>query len=501
MAAVPSLRIRRLNDATERPDGAYVVYWMVAYRRAASNFALDYAIERSRALGRPLLVVETLKTDYPWASDRLHTFILAGMADNARAFSAAGITYHPYVAPAPQAGKGLIAQLCAQACCLVTDDYPSFIIPGMLQEVAGEVGVAMDAVDSYGLLPLRATDKAYPSAYAFRRALHKLLPEHLMALPAPTLKKAAHLTGAKMPAKVRARYPEADAEMLEARPAALARLPIDHTVGPGVVPGGRRAGVKLLKKFVDAVLRNYQTHRNHPDLAGQSGLSPYLHFGHVSPHDAFAQLAAREDWQLHHLAEAGRGAKEGFWGMSPEAEAFLDELVTWRELGANMCVHRPHDYAEYASLPDWAKATLAQHTADSREHHYDLTTLAEGKTDDRLWNAAQRQLREEGILHNYMRMLWGKRVLAWTRTPQEALRVLVELNNRYALDGRDPNSYAGIFWTLGRYDRPWPERPIFGKVRTMTSASTERKLQLKAYLQKYGDARRRAKPTRDDASK
>jgi deoxyribodipyrimidine photo-lyase len=172
--------------------------------------------------------------------------------------------------------------------------------------------------------------------------------------------------------------------------------------------------------------------------------------------------------------------------MSREAEAFLDELVTWRELGYNRCC-LTDDYGRYESLPKWALETLAEHADDRREHLYTLDEFETAATHDELWNAAQRQLIREGRLHNYLRMLWGKKILEWSPSPQQALDVLIHLNNKYAVDGRDPNSYSGIFWVLGRYDRAWgPERAVFGKVRYMSSENTRRKLRLREYLERYG---------------
>jgi deoxyribodipyrimidine photo-lyase len=173
--------------------------------------------------------------------------------------------------------------------------------------------------------------------------------------------------------------------------------------------------------------------------------------------------------------------------MPPDAEAFLDQLITWRELGLNMCSQR-QDYDQYASLPGWARQTLEQHASDRRPHRYTLEQLQEGATHDAIWNAAQTQLLREGRIHNYLRMLWGKKILEWTSSPREALEVMLQLNNRWALDGRDPNSYSGIFWVLGRYDRAFgPERPIFGKIRYMSSANTARKLPITDYMNRYGD--------------
>jgi len=179
--------------------------------------------------------------------------------------------------------------------------------------------------------------------------------------------------------------------------------------------------------------------------------------------------------------------------MSAASEGFMDELVTWREVCLNTCENRPRDYGRYESLPDFAKKTLAEHADDPRPHVYTLEQFENAETHDPLWNAAQNQLRREGIIHNYLRMLWGKKILHWTRSPREALEVMVHLNNRWALDGRDPNSWAGIMWVLGRFDRAWgPERPVFGKVRYMTSDNTARKYNVKAYVARYQPAKQPA---------
>jgi deoxyribodipyrimidine photo-lyase len=227
--------------------------------------------------------------------------------------------------------------------------------------------------------------------------------------------------------------------------------------------------------------------RNHPDHDISSHLSPYLHWGHLSVHEIFEALMTREGW-LGDLPARANGAKAGWWGVSAPAERFLDELVTWRELGYNLTSQRA-DYAAFESLPDWARRSLDQHANDPREFVYTRDAFERAQTHDPLWNAAQRQLMAEGRIHNYLRMLWGKKILEWSSTPRDALTTLVELNNKYALDGRDPNSYSGIFWVLGRYDRPWhPERPVYGVVRYMSSSNTARKLRVKNYLKRFAGA-------------
>jgi deoxyribodipyrimidine photo-lyase len=198
-------------------------------------------------------------------------------------------------------------------------------------------------------------------------------------------------------------------------------------------------------------------------------------------------VVSAEGWTPLRLSDRADGAREGWWGMGDGAEAFLDQLVTWRELGYNLSSRRD-DYAAYESLPGWARDTLEEHEVDPRPHTYTLEEFREARTHDPLWNAAQRQLLREGVIHNYLRMLWGKKILEWAPSAREALEIMVDLNDRFATDGRDPNSYSGIFWCLGRYDRGWPERPIFGKVRSMSSESTRRKIKLKKYLETFSSS-------------
>ncbi len=257
---------------------------------------------------------------------------------------------------------------------------------------------------------------------------------------------------------------------------------------PVKLRGGPGAAGRLLDRFLDGGLPRYAEDRNDPSLGGGSGLSPYLHFGHISTHQVFAAVADREDWTPARLSSDTSGSRAGWWGMGASAEAFLDQIVTWRELGFNMAWQRD-DTEKYGSLPGWAQETLAAHAGDERPYLYTARQLDAADTHDEVWNAAQRQLRQEGIIHNYMRMLWGKKILQWTPSPKKALAIMLDLNNRYALDGRDPNSASGIFWCLGRYDRPWgPERPVFGTVRYMTSDSTRRKFRLGPYLERFGGA-------------
>ena len=482
---VPGSRVSVLNDAEVDPSGQYVLYWMTSHRRTRHNYALQRAADWSRHMGRGLLVLEALRCDYDWASDRHHRFVLDGMGDNAAAMEGRpGITYYPYVEGSVGEGKGLLESLAESAAVVVTDDYPTFFVPRMLEAVSGRLETRLEAVDSNGLVPMRSTDRVYPTAYTFRRHLQKVIPAQLDR--APLEDPVGGLAGLERPAvpgPILARWPSAELALESGGPD-LRSLPLDHSVPSTQLRGGERAASERLDGFLKQALGRYDE-RNQPDEDVASGLSPYLHFGHISTHAILARLAAHEDWTPNFEGRPTNGKRTGWWGMSSPAEAFLDQFVTWRELGFNMAALRS-DHREYESLPEWARNTLTEHASDPRPYLYSLEQLDSASTHDDLWNAAQRQLRREGVIHNYLRMLWGKKILKWTATPREAARLMIELNNRYALDGRDPNSYSGIYWCLGRYDRPWgPERPVFGKIRYMTSANTARKLRVREYMERF----------------
>jgi deoxyribodipyrimidine photo-lyase len=475
------MRLVPRNDHPVHPDRDYVLYWMIAARRTRSSFALDHALARARELGRPLLVLEPLRIGYRWASRRLHRFVVDGMVDQRGRFAEAGVAYLPYVERSEGEGRGLLAALAARACVVVTDEYPAFFLPAMVDAAAARIPARLESVDGNGLLPLRTTSKAYPTAATFRRHLQKTLPDHLSTAPTPDPLVGYDLGRATIPADIERRWPSA-ADLLD-DPSGLDRLPIGD-LAPAPLRGGSAEGERVLDTFLDRGLDKYADH-NHPDEESTSGLSPYLHFGAVSVHDVVRRVLERESWSPDRLGRP-TGSRERWWGLSAPAEQFVDEVVTWRELGYGFCFHEPR-FDRYDTLPGWARATLAAHAGDPRPHRYDLDALAAAATGDRIWNAAQRQLVGEGRIHGYLRMVWGKRVLEWSATPEQAWEALIELNNRYAVDGRDPNSYSGIAWTLGRFDRPWgPERPIFGVVRYMSSDNTWKKLSMTRWFAKWG---------------
>jgi deoxyribodipyrimidine photo-lyase len=487
LMGVPAVRVRRCNHLSARDDGDFVLYWMIAARRTGWSFALQRAVEHALRLRKPLVVLEALRVGYRWASERLHAFVIEGIADNARALEGRPVTYLPYVEPEPGAGKGLLEALAARACVVVTDDAPVFFLPRAVAAAAGRLPALLEAVDGNGLLPLAATDAVFPTAFAFRRLLQGVLPAHLKEAPLPDPLAGVRLPRLpSLPEEVTRRWPAASPALLECEHSAIAALPVDHLVGRvPEVRGGRSAGVASLRRFLNERLAHYHEARNRPEQEATSGLSPYLHFGHVSAHEVFATVAERERWTADRLAPKASGKRAGWWGMSVAAEAFLDQLVTWREVGFNFASKRD-DAERYDSLPAWARTTLEKHAGDRRPHLYTPEQLEQAATHDPLWNAAQAQLVREGTIHNYLRMLWGKKILEWSPTPRQALEVMLELNNRYALDGRDPNSASGILWCLGRYDRPWgPERAIFGTVRYMSSENTARKVRVATYIARH----------------
>jgi deoxyribodipyrimidine photo-lyase len=473
-------RLRRLNAAPANPRGDYVLYWMQLYRRLERNHAFDYALRCAQELGRPLVVYEGLRLHYPWASPRLHQFVLQGMADNAASAAKRGINYWPFVETQAEPGRGLVHRLATRAALVVTDDFPCFVVPEQSEAVARRTAAPMFAVDGNAVVPLSLLGPAVSAAAHLRPRIHKAFAEAF-----------AHRAAA------RPRIPDAARRRVEAPFATwsvpkdlagfVASLPLDASV-PALagVPGGRLAGLARLRDFLKRRLRGYAESRSlpRPPLEGHaSGLSPYLHFGHVSIEEV-VEAVLGDGFALEELRLENRGKREGFFSRGADANAFLDQALTWRDVGFQWHWWRRKDTASLeTALPPWAMASLNAHAGDARAYRYDLETWERAATHDPLWNAAQTELVKTGVIHNYLRMLWGKKVIEWSRTPQEAYATLVHLNNKYALDGRNPNSWTGILWCFGLFDRPWaPERKVLGVIRYMSSENTARKFDLKPYL-------------------
>ena len=482
---ISALRIRLINDQPINAGGDFVLYWMIANRRVNWNYSLQRAVDWAKHLGKPLLVFEPLRCKYRWASDRLHHFVIQGMADNQLTLKKSSVSYLPYLETQPDAAKGLIESLASQSCLVITDDFPCFFLPKMVSNVGRRLTVRLESVDSNGILPMRQTDRVFSRAFDFRRHLQKTVKPFLLEAPKPNPVSRLKLPPlGQLPESIIHRWPAADVEALSNSAVNLRDFPIDHSVSAVETCGGSTEAQRVLKRFVQSRIARY-CERNQPQQEIASGLSPYLHFGHMSAHQVFHEATSREDWTVAKTADTTTGSSTGWWGTSESLESFLDELITWREIGYNMCSKR-NDFHRFESLPDWAQKTLNEHASDHRPFAYDLGEFESAKTHDPLWNAAQVQLLREGRIHNYLRMLWGKKILEWSEHPRYALATMIELNNKYALDGRNPSSYSGIFWVLGRYDRAWgPEREIFGKIRYMSSDNTTRKVRVKEYIQQY----------------
>jgi len=481
----PAERVRALNDKPRR-NGEYVLYWMQMYRRLDHNHALDHALACAAELGRPLVLYEGLRLDYPWASERFHRFILEGMRDNASAAAKLGLTYWPFVATSDEPGRGLLRRLAAKACLVVTDDYPAFIVPRQSQRLADTVEVAVVAVDSNSMIPLAQLGEPVSAAVHLRHRIHRLVPSiwGKQAAAKPHVDAAAR-------GEIEPPFETWKPERLQGT---LDELPLDRSARSVLAtPGGTVAGRKRLRKFVREQLVQYAELRNEPASLKEghaSGLSPYLHFGHIAVEEVVtAVLNSRGPWSVAEIDPSCRGKREGYFGNDADVNSFLDEVITWRDVGFHWMSRRGSDIESLErALPEWALKTLTKHATDRREHLYTLEQFEAADTHDELWNAAQRELVAAGRIHNYLRMLWGKKVIEWSASPEEAYRTLEHLNNKYALDGRDPNSYTGILWCFGLFDRPWaPERPVFGRVRFMSSENTARKFDLAGYLRYVRD--------------
>jgi deoxyribodipyrimidine photo-lyase len=447
-------RVSQLNHAPPRDQAKYVLYWAQMNRRVESNHALAYAVEIANERGLPVLFYEGLTCSYPFANDRLHTFILEGVPDNAAAARKLGIGYAFYLRRTRKDPNDILYRLAQDAAAVVSDDYPTFIARAHNAGVPEKLDVAYSVVDSSCVVPMSRYEKREWAAYTIRPKIKRMLPEYLKPVP---------------PIHVKHKYtlPQQDFHT-DVQPGAIADLvaacEIDHGVPPSTTfSGGAAAAHKHLEHFLHDNLRRYANERNEPSSHATSSLSPYLHFGHISA--LHVALAAQEFAREHKLI----------------ADEFLEELIVRRELAFNFARFCP-DIQSVESLPDWAKKSLDKHAADRREPCFTREQLEQARTYDDLWNATQREMLLRGKIHGYYRMYWGKKIVEWSATPQEAVDTMIYLHDRYALDGRDPNTYTSILWCLGLHDRPFTERPIFGQIRYMSYDGMKRKTQIGAYM-------------------
>ena len=442
-------RVTALNDTPAREAGEFVLLWLQGQRRIRNNLAFAHAQRRANELSRPLVVYEGLRSDYPHASERLHNFVLGGVADNARDCAAQGVAYGFFLMT-PGAPRGVLHQLAARASVVVTDYLPTFIHPAQTRALARRATCRVEVVDAAGVAPLSISTKAEIGARTLRPKVMRRLSELLQPIPEVA-------AGVRAPRKLDWGFDPFRGSPREG----VAAAGVSRAV-PALPGGGRAAGLRKLEGFE---LRGYDEARNEPGREAQSGLSPYLHFGHLGA----AEIA---------LAAQAKDAPEA------DRAAFIEQLVVRRELALNFCTRvRQHDSLE--ALPPWARLTLERHEKDERPALPTDAELESARSPDRLWNAMQNQLRSEGRIHGWLRMLWGKTLILWSKDAAQALRRMAFLNDKYALDGRDAVSATSFLWCLGLHDRPFPERPVFGVVRSMSLTAAPKKRDLDGYVDRW----------------
>jgi deoxyribodipyrimidine photo-lyase len=442
-------RVKKLNDLQIK-KGNYVLYWMQASQRTLHNHALEYAILKGNEMGLPVVVFFGIKEDYPEANERHFKFMIEGLSEVGSNLRDTGIQF---IIRKTEPWKGAL-ELSKEASMVICDRGYLRHQVHWRKELALKAKCSVVQVESDLIVPVdTAAEKEMYSAAVLRPRIHRLLDKYLM----PPLINTPRTSSLDL---------TFDGMEIEDMELLMNDLEIDRSVkGLNWLKGGTSQALDLFNRFLSHGLDRYHQERNDPSLGIQSNMGPYLHFGQISP----LTLAIE-------ASEAG----------SPGTESFLEELVVRRELAFNFVRYNPF-YDRFDSLPDWAQRTLRDHSKDIREYVYSIEELEKGATHDPYWNAAQREMVINGKMHNYMRMYWGKKILEWMEDPSEAFDTALCLNNKYSLDGRDPNSYAGIAWCFGKHDRPWIERPIFGKVRYMNDKGLKRKFRIEDYVKQVQD--------------
>ncbi len=447
-------RVRKLNDRQERAGAAYVLYWAQANRRADSNHGFAYAAGLANRLGLPVLCYEALTSFYPYANDRLHTFVLEGVPENERRFKQLGAGYVFYLRRTKSDPNDVLYRLARDAAAVVTDDYPTSLTAQHNARVPAKLDIPYYAVDSSCVVPMSRMIKREYAAYTIRPKIHRMLPECLQ--PVPEIELRRRYTGPVPGFHLRVEPSNI--------PAIVSCCDIDHSVRPSTAwRGGRRQALRQLEHFLENDLRRYDRLRNEPSAHATSNLSPYLRFGYISSLEI--ALATLSYGRAHALPTDG----------------FLEQLIVRRALAFNFARFSENPQS-LDNLPDWAAKTLRKHAGDKRSPCYSREEFEYARTRDELWNAAQKEMLLRGKIHGYYRMYWGKKIIEWSASCQEALETMIYLHDRYALDGRDPNTYTNILWCFGLHDRPWRERPIFGRVRYMSLDGMRRKTDVGAYI-------------------
>ena len=425
--------------------GDYILYWMQAAQRIHGNHALALAADEAARLNLPLVVYFGLTSDFPDADLRHYRFMLEGLCDVEAGLKKLSI---PFILRLEAPDQGVL-QLASNAASVITDNGWLRIQRTWRRNVAEHLICRFQVVETECIVPVQiASSKDEYAAATIRRKIHKRLDQYLNLPPDLHYQPTASI-------------PNLKGESLHTIDKILSLLPLNRSVPPvKSFIGGQNRGLKVLEDFIHTRLDRYHTDRNDPSKHAVSNLSPYLHFGQVSPH--FIACSVRD-------------------ADSPGTAAFLEEFIVRRELAWNF-VRYNSAYDSIDCLPQWAQKTLHDHRNDPREYIYDVQQLERAQTHDPAWNAAQMEMLLTGKMHGYMRMYWGKKLIEWTETPESAYNVALYLNNKWELDGRDPNGFAGIAWCFGKHDRAWAERPVFGKVRYMNFNGLKRKFNIHDYI-------------------
>ncbi len=449
-------RITVRRDGPPNPKGQCVVYWMQRAQRGIDNHAVDIAVTVANLLELPLVVYFAAISNFPHANLRHYAFLNQGLADIEQDLRQRNITFLMRRSP-HESHEQVLADV--RAAFLIGDENPMRMPEQWRKQLASRISIPFWTVDADVVIPAKLIEKAQYGAYTIRPRLYRLLPDYLHPYENP---HANHEW--KRPRNFQSDSVHED----------ITRgwKDLDRSVAPVEAwQGGTHAALKRLKHFTTRLLATYDDKRNHPEIDGTSCLSPYLHFGHIGPLT---------------IALAVEAAAKADPTLRPARDSYFNELIVWRELAINF-VRYTSNYDSPACAETWAKQTIAEHVRDQREHLYTLHQLETAQTHDPLWNAGQLQMLRHGWMHNYIRMYWAKKILEWTPDIATAMKYCIHLNDKYFLDGRDPSGYAGIAWALlGKFDRAWGERPIFGKIRYMSGASTGKKFDSKRYIEQMG---------------
>ena len=451
IAADKRVTVRRGGEL--RADGKCVVYWVQRAQRAVDNPALEVAIACGNALGLPVVAYFSVIPNYPNANYRHYYFLQQGLHDLAEEMHERGVGF---VVRRPTDGNTLERFLDEVGAAMVVGDENVCREPERWRvALARKLKIPFLTVDADVVVPSAVFGKTFVLLHHFRPHLHRHLPEFLAPVTKIKLEKEW---------KKRVSSYSLKKDITEG----FEKL--DRSVGPAdTFTGGTKAALTRLKEFTETQLADYDEMRNHPEVRGTSQMSPYLHYGHISP--ITVALAVKDAVKRGKASEA-------------VAEKYLDELIGWRELSVLFCKYNPN-YDNWECAEAWAKKTLTAHAGDKRPWSYSLRQLEKAETHDELWNAAQWQMVRDGWMHNYMRMYWAKKILEWAPDPARAFEWAAILNDKYELDGRDPNGYSGIAWAIvGKHDRPWFDRPVFGLVRYMSGESTGKKFDSKRYIER-----------------